>query len=147
MSQARALVERFLRAVVSPDPGDLADCYAEHVVIEMPFAPPGLIPPRTETTREALRARFRAGMAVRRYTALANVRVHECADASTVIVEYDVRGLMQGTGEAFELTFVMVMTLRDGLIVHTRDYADPIAGAQALGRLPELMAALGSAEA
>jgi hypothetical protein len=115
------------------------------VVIEMPFAPPGLVPPRTETTREAPRARFRAGTAVRRYTALSNVRVHECADASTLIVEYDLRGLMQETGEAFELSFAMVMTLRDGLIVHTRDYADPIAGARALGRLPELVAALGVA--
>jgi hypothetical protein len=31
---------------------------------------------------------------------------------------------------------------RDGQIVHTRDYSDPIAGARALGRVPQLLAAL-----
>jgi ketosteroid isomerase-like protein len=36
----------------------------------------------------------------------------------------------------------MVMTIRDGRIVHTRDYTDPIAGAKLLGRVPELLAAL-----
>lgn len=65
----RRTVERFLRAVVSPDPGDMADCYAERFVIEMPFAS-GLGPERTETTREEIRARFAAGAAVRRYTAV-----------------------------------------------------------------------------
>jgi hypothetical protein len=40
------------------------------------------------------------------------------------------------------LDYVMVMTFRDGLIVHSRDYADPIVGARALGRLPQLVAAL-----
>jgi hypothetical protein len=35
---ARQTVERFLEAAVSPTPGDMADCYAERFVIEMPFA-------------------------------------------------------------------------------------------------------------
>ena len=33
---------------------------------------------------------------------------------------------------------MMVLTVRDGLIAHSRDYADPIAGARALGRLADL---------
>ena len=135
-----SLADRFLAAVVSPDPGDLADCYAEHVVIEMPFAVPGLVPARLETTREELRARFRAGTAVRRYTSLTGVRVHECG--ATVVLEYDVHGTMHATGAPFVLSFAMVMTLEDGLIAHSRDYTDPIAGARALGRLPELVGAL-----
>jgi ketosteroid isomerase-like protein len=36
------------------------------------------------------------------------------------------------------------MTVQNGEIVHTRDYSDPIAGAKALGRLPELLTALQS---
>lgn len=131
------LIDRFLAAVVSDDPGDLADCYAERVVIEMPFAVPGLMPARLETTRDELRARFRAGRAVRRYTAVANVRVHECTDSSTVVLEFEVHGTM-----GFPLPFVMVLTVEDGLIAHSRDYTDPIAGARALGRLPELVGAL-----
>jgi hypothetical protein len=34
----RETVARFLAAVVSPTPGDMADCYADRVIIEMPFA-------------------------------------------------------------------------------------------------------------
>ena len=36
------------------------------------------------------------------------------------------------------------MTIRDGRIVHSRDYTDPIEGARLLGRLPDLLAALGA---
>ncbi|MEV6926053.1 nuclear transport factor 2 family protein [Dactylosporangium sp. NPDC051485] len=142
MSSPRALVERFLQVTVSAVPGDLADFYADEVVIEMPFAVPGLVPPRIETTREQLRARFAAGRAVRRYTGLSGVHIHETAEPGTVIAEYDVHGAMVATGAPFTLRFVMVMTIRDGRIVHTRDYSDPIAGARALGRLPELVATL-----
>jgi ketosteroid isomerase-like protein len=142
MADNRALVERFLQCVTAPDPGDLADCFADEVVIEMPFAPPGLIPARLETTREELRARYAAGASVRRYTEVIDSTIHETVDPARVVVEFSVRGTMLAAAEEFTLRFVMVMTIRDGRIAHTRDYADPIAGARALGRLPELLATL-----
>jgi hypothetical protein len=138
----RQTAEQFLRATLSPDPGDMADFYAPEIVIEMPFAPAGLHPARLETTREELRARFRAGTAARRYRDLRDVVIHETADPGVVIVEYGLDGEMTESAEPFSLRFVMVMTIRDGQIVHTRDYADPIAGARALGRVPQLLAAL-----
>jgi hypothetical protein len=138
----RRTAEQFLRATLSPDPGDMADFYAPEIVIEMPFAPAGLYPARIETTREELRARFRAGAAARRYRDLRDVVIHETADPGVVIVEYGLDGEMTESAEPFSLRFVMVMTIRDGQIVHTRDYADPIAGARALGRVPQLLAAL-----
>lgn len=141
MSAARETAERFLKAVVSPEPGDIADCYAAQVVIEMPFAT-GLAPARTETTREELRRRFAAGAASRRYTGLRDVRVHETADPDVIVLEYTLDGTRTGDGEPFAMTFVMVLTFRDGLIAHSRDYTDPVAGARALGRLPDLIAAL-----
>jgi uncharacterized protein len=36
----------------------------------------------------------------------------------------------------------MIMTIRDGQIVRTRDYVNPVAGARLLGKVPELVAAL-----
>jgi hypothetical protein len=143
---ARQTAEQFLRATISPDPGGLAEFYAPEVVIEMPFAPAGLYPPRIETTREELRARFRAGAAVRRYRDLRDVVIHETADPAVVIAEYALDGELTESAEPFSLRFVMVMTIRDGQIVHTRDYTDPIAGARALGRVPQLLAALTDAE-
>jgi hypothetical protein len=138
----RQVVEGFLRAAASPSPGDMADCYAADVVIEMPFSAAALYPARIETTREELRARFTAGTQVRRYQRLGNVKIHETTDPEVIIAEYDLHGRMVETGQPFVLSFVMVMTIRDGQIVHTRDYTDPIAGAKVLGRLPDLLSAL-----
>ena len=137
----RRTVERFLAAVVSPSPGDIADCYAERVVIEMPFAS-GIAPERTETTREELRARFAAGATARRYTALRDVRVHETADPDVIVLEYRIEGTRLADGRQFTMGFAMVLTFRGGLIAHSRDYTDPIAGARALGRLADLAATL-----
>jgi ketosteroid isomerase-like protein len=146
-STARDTAERFLAATTGVDPGDLADCYAPHAVIDMPFAPPALYPARTEIDRETLRARFRAGAALRRYERVSGVRIHQTADPEVVIVEYELHGRLTATAEPFTLSFLMVMTVRDGLIVHTRDYADPIAGAMVLGRLPALLESLAAAQA
>ena len=140
-SSPRQTVERFLKSVVSPAPGDMADCYADQIVIEMPFAS-GLVPERVETTREEIRQRFAAGAASRRYTGLRNVHIHETADPDVVVLEYTLDGSRVSDGEAFTMTFVMVLTFRDGLIAHSRDYTDPVAGARALGRLTELAATL-----
>jgi uncharacterized protein len=134
-------VERLLAAAVSERPEDMADCYADHVVIEMPFSP-GLYPPRLETTRTELRDRYGAHRTVRTYERLSDVRIHETADPEVIIAEYTLHGHMVASGRSFAMPFVMVITVRDGEIVHSRDYSDPIAGARLLGRLPELISAL-----
>ena len=139
---ARETIEQFLRATVSATPGDMADCYADEVVIEMPFAVDALYPPRITATREQLRARFQAGPAVRRYTSLSNVTVHETADPEVIIAEYELHGEMTATGAPFSVRYAMVITVRGGYIVRSRDYTDPIAGARLLGRLPELLESL-----
>jgi uncharacterized protein len=146
IASSRQTAERLLRLTLSPDPGDMADCYAPVVVIEMPFAAAPLYPGRIETTREELRARFRAGAAIRRYQRLSDVVIHDTADPEVVIAEYQLHGELTQAGAAFSQPFVMVMTVRNGQIVHSRDYTNPITGARLLGKLPELLAALGAGE-
>jgi uncharacterized protein len=138
----RETVEQLLRAVVSATPGDMADCYAPEVVIEMPFAVDALYPSQIAATRGELRARFQAGTAIRRYKRLANVTIHETANPEVVIAEYELHGEMTATGALFSVRYAMVITIRDGYIVRSRDYTDPIEGARLLGRLPELLASL-----
>ncbi|MGH3252500.1 MAG: nuclear transport factor 2 family protein, partial [Trebonia sp.] len=117
----RQTVDRFLKAAVGPTPGDMADCYADRVVIEMPFAA-GLAPGRLETTRDEIRSRFAAGAASRRYTGLRDVHIHETTDPDVLVLEYTLDGKRTSDGEPFTMTFVMVLTFRDGLIAHSRDY-------------------------
>jgi uncharacterized protein len=142
----RQTAERLLRAAVSADPGDMADCYAPSVVIEMPFAVASLYPDRIETTREELRARYQAGRAKRRYKGLSNVVIYETTDPEVVIVEYELHGEFAETAEPFSMRFLMILTVRDGEIVRSRDYSNPIAGAQLLGKVPELVAALSAGQ-
>lgn len=138
----REVADRFLDAVAGSSPDALAGLFAPRVVIEMPFGPP-LLPARMETTREEWRARFQAGSASRRYDRVENARVHQTADPEVVIMEYDLHGeVLVPERRPFVMSYVMVTTIREGLIVHTRDYVDRAAGARLLGRLPELFAAL-----
>jgi ketosteroid isomerase-like protein len=63
-----------------------------------------------------------------------------------VIAEYQIHGELTRAAEPFSQRFVMVMTVRDGQIVHSRDYTNPITGARLLGKLPDLLAVLGAGE-
>jgi ketosteroid isomerase-like protein len=131
VSPARAVFDRFLAASVENRWDDLADCYAEDVILEMPFTLPGA--PRVTKGREELRRRFRRAGAARRITKADNVIVHETADPAVLVAEFDLH--QDVSGESFVATYVMVMTIEDGLITHTRDYTDTAAAAARLKAL------------
>jgi uncharacterized protein len=137
---AREVVDALLHAIVHA-PDQIADLYAPEVVIELPFGPP-LIPARRETTREDLRAQLEAGRAERVYTSVENVSIHETTDPGVILAEYEVHGRMLADDRPFALPFLMIITVKDGLIVSSRDYNNPVVSAQVLGRVPELVAAL-----
>jgi len=67
---------------------------------------------------------------------------HEVGDADVVT-----DGELTKTAEPFSQRFLMIMTVRDGQIVHSRDYTNPVTGAQLLGKLPQLLAALSGDQA
>jgi ketosteroid isomerase-like protein len=97
----------------------------------------------TKTDREALRTRFEAGAAMFRFTSVTDVVIHETTDPEVVIAEYTMLGeTATGPRRSFAMPLLMVLTIRDGLIVHTRDYNSAVAAAQALGTVPQLIGAL-----
>jgi len=137
---AREVVDALLHAIVHA-PDQIAELYAPQVVIELPFGPP-LIPARRETGREELRAQIKEGATQRTYTAVENVTIHDTSDPDVVIAEYEIHGHTLADGREFVLPFLMIITVEDGLIVNSRDYNSPVVSARALGRVPELVAAL-----
>ena len=138
---AREVVTSLVHAVVNST-DTVADFYAPELTIEMPFGAP-LYPASQQTGREQLRAQIVDGTKSRRYTKVDNVVIHETTDPEVVIVEYEVHGDNLDTETPFVLPLLMIITVRDGLIVHSRDYSNAVAGAVALGRVPELLTALG----
>jgi uncharacterized protein len=75
-----------------------------------------------------------------------NVTIHETTDPEVIVAEFEYRGTILARGRSFVTRCVFVMRIRDGQIVESRDYIDPIASARAHGRLDELFAAIRAAD-
>jgi ketosteroid isomerase-like protein len=136
--------EVFLRLVsgVCDGPYDeLADLYAEQTYVAHPFHPHNPPPLRS---RDELREHFTAPPPVARTLDRkpVGITIHETADPEVIVAEFAYHGRVVETGEQFTVPCVFVMRIRDGLIVESRDYIDPIASARAWGQLESLVNAL-----
>jgi ketosteroid isomerase-like protein len=70
--------------------------------------------------------------------------VHQTADPEVIIVEQEAAGTVTTTGRPFTLPNIIVLKVRDGQIVHLRDYVNILAVAEATDRLPALLASISS---
>jgi ketosteroid isomerase-like protein len=99
---------------------ELADLYAEDVVVEMPMDPH-----RTRIDgREAVRQRFAAAADGWFKLRAHDVIVHATTDPEVVIAEFEYDGLNRTTGKKFTVANVQVLRVRGGRIVASRDYHD-----------------------
>jgi uncharacterized protein len=115
--------------------------YAEETDVTHPFDPLGV--PALQTRAE-LAAHFGGGgrrldFGGRRE--VVGLVVHETADPEVVVGEFAYRWTGGETG-AFTVPCVFVMRVRDGEIVESRDYIDPLAWARATGGLTDLLDAV-----
>lgn len=97
---------------------ELGDLYAEDTVVDHPQRPPN---GSRMTGRKTVADRF-ASMAGSIELRATNVVVHETTDPEVVIAEYDYDG--RSGARTFRSANVQVLRIRDGLIVHSRDYHD-----------------------
>jgi ketosteroid isomerase-like protein len=120
-----------------------ADLFAPDGVMEYPFAIPGF--PSTLDGREAIREFFKAREGIRETLEMAEVTavVHETDDPEVVITEIEHHGMSHITNAPYQVRALGIIRVRDGEIVHYRDYMNPLALAELTGRLPDLINALG----
>ncbi len=139
----RSAIEVFEQAMHLAIANDLigfADLFAPDGIHELPFAPPGV--PRRVEGRDAIRSHF-AEMADRplNETGYRLLAVHQTANPEVIVVELDTNGVVTATGEPYDdLRYVEVIQVRKGQIVLWRDYWNPLASAEASGRVGELLA-------
>jgi uncharacterized protein len=128
--QITSVVGRYHDAMLRLSADALADLYAEDSVHEFPFATPGL-PPRFEG-REAIRAGYRDlwGAIPARVEEIREVVTHQTTDPEVIVVEHQTAGTLTTTGRPFLVPGLLVLRIRDGRIVHCRDYMDPAGVAQ-----------------
>ena len=61
-----------------------------------------------------------------------DLRVYRDNDQGVLTLEYEVYGIVPGTGKSYDNRFCSVVTVRNRKIVHWRDYMDSLAAMEAL---------------
>ncbi|HEX3790527.1 MAG TPA: nuclear transport factor 2 family protein [Pseudonocardiaceae bacterium] len=121
MSEAPSPAEvfdRLLTAITAREFADIPALYAEDVVVEQPFA----TPPMRIAGRESLRAHFSAVPPIT--MSAHDVMIHRTADPEVIVAEWAYDIVATGTDRTVSTRNVIVMRVRDGQIVESRDYHD-----------------------
>ena len=119
------VLARRSRLILSGDADGFAAVFAPDAVIESSFAgPPGT--PLRLAGQEAIREYSRRVMASPlRLEDFEVAKLYQTEDPEVVITEMRATGTVTTTGRSFTTTSVQIIRIRDGHIVHSRDFADP----------------------
>jgi ketosteroid isomerase-like protein len=137
----REVLGKLLAGITEGRWEELPALYAEHAQVSLPQD----YPPRRLEGRAAIAAHFQRGKRLPLALAARDVVVHETADPEVIVAEYEYLGRATTTGRSFQLPVVLVMRVRDGQIVQSRDYGNRLVVAHALGAASELLAQLDGA--
>jgi hypothetical protein len=58
--------------------------------------------------------------------ALTNLEMHQTVDPDVAVIEFSVKGRVRETDSPFERSYIVVLTVREGLVVRYRDYWNPL---------------------
>ncbi|WP_214410511.1 nuclear transport factor 2 family protein [Sphaerisporangium fuscum] len=138
----REVLTRYHRAMVDRSADDLADLYAADAVHDFPFPAPGF--PARLNGREEVRACYHQAWdpSPVRLREISDVVVQEGADPEVVFGEWEGVGEVLPDARPFRARGVLMLRVRGGEIVETRDYMDVFGTFGALGRLEDMVAAL-----
>ncbi len=120
-----AMLRRVLGDRLRPDAETFPDMFAVDGILEYPFAPPGLNTPIAG--RDAIVANFQRIRKLLRIDSVADASEIKANDPDMVVLEFSGRGEGVITKEAYNQRYISVIRLRDGNIVHYKDYWNPIA--------------------
>jgi ketosteroid isomerase-like protein len=141
----REMVELVRRMVEGTHGIQFADLFAEDGILEYPFAAPGF--PTVYKGQQAIRdmheaaGQFRALFDIEGMT----TTVYESTDPEVVVAEITHSGHSHTTGRPYDFLALAIIRVRHGKIVHYRDFMNPLAVAELLGRLPDLASAISAA--
>ncbi|MFD8544033.1 nuclear transport factor 2 family protein [Streptomyces sp. NPDC059649] len=140
----RDVLARYHRAILDKSADDLAAQCAADAVHEFPFLFPGM-PERYEGREEVLAGYSAAwGASPAQPQEIRDVVVHQSSDPEVITVEQTVAGVLTTTGETFSFPGLLVLRVRNGRIVHVRDYMDGLRVAHTMNRLTAVVTTLGA---
>lgn len=121
MTSPEDVLHRLLALIAAGAWDDLPSLYAEDALVEQPFAAPAPVALRG---RAAIAAHFAAASRAPFDIVPRNVRVHPARDPELVVAEFDYDLRHRATGRVSTVANVQLLRVRDGRIVHSRDYHD-----------------------
>jgi ketosteroid isomerase-like protein len=117
VASPRAVVENLLKGIENRDRSELSALYHEDVLIEHPFNVPE---PSTIKGKAALHAHF-TGAPTRPFDlSVRNLVIRTTDDPEVVVAQYDY--LITTPAKTLEVANILVVRVRDGLILHSKDY-------------------------
>ncbi len=129
------VLARRSQLILNGDADGFAALFAPDAVIESSFAGPPGTPVRL-AGREAIREYSRQVMASPlRLEEFEVAELHQTQDPEVVIAVVRTTGSVTTTGRSFTTTSVQILRIREGRIVHSRDFADPRILEDAVGDL------------
>ncbi|MDQ1040164.1 ketosteroid isomerase-like protein [Streptomyces sp. V3I8] len=124
------LFRRGLRLLLDKDIDAWVGLWHERGVLEFPFAPEGW-PGRLEgkAAVAAYMRHYPDHIDLHDFPD-SDLTIHETGDSGTIVVEMRGVGRLVRTGAPFDMTYIAVVTVADGLVTHYRDYWNPLAVSQ-----------------
>ncbi|GGR70420.1 hypothetical protein GCM10010269_06670 [Streptomyces humidus] len=119
------LYRHSLRLLLDKDIPAWVALWAEGGVMEFPFAPGGW--PRRLEGREAIAAYMRHYPDHIDLHGFPDLRIHQTTDPQTIVVEMRGVGRLVESGAPLDVTYIAVVTVRDGHFTSYRDYWNPLA--------------------
>ncbi len=106
------------------------DMVADDVVMEFPYATPGMVTQLKSKAAIAEHLQNLGGMLA--FDRMSEPAVHASTDPDVFVLEFTGHGKGVETGEPYDQDYISVIRLRDGKIVHYRDYWNPLVVLRAL---------------
>ncbi|MER6337370.1 nuclear transport factor 2 family protein [Streptomyces tendae] len=123
--------------MLAKDMNAVAELWAPDGIAEFPFAAGSS--PRVLRGRDEVRAYLAHYPDLMDMKEVAALTVRPTDQADTVVVEWTATGLTVATSRPYRLDYIVVLTVRDGLIALYRDYWSPLSAAAASGGLAGLI--------
>ncbi|MFI7323536.1 nuclear transport factor 2 family protein [Streptomyces rubiginosohelvolus] len=118
------LFRHSLRLLLDKDIPAWVALWAEDGVMEFPFAPDGW--PRRLEGKEAVAVYMRHYPDHIDLHDFPELRIHQTTDPRTIVVEMRGVGRLVGSDAPFDMTYIAVVTVRDGHFTSYRDYWNPL---------------------
>ncbi|MFE0414145.1 nuclear transport factor 2 family protein [Streptomyces tendae] len=128
---------RLIDLMLAKDMNAVAELWAPDGIAEFPFAAGSS--PRVLRGREEVRAYLAHYPDLMDMKEVAALTVRPTEQTDTVVVEWTATGRTVATSQPYRLDYIVVLTVRDGLITLYRDYWSPLSTAAAAGGLAGLL--------